>query len=156
MIRLVPVTPDRRGLLYNLNQKYLYEMTNYYPDPLDGEGNLHYGHFDEYFTDPKREALFLYDDDALVGFAMVNPYSCFGGETDHVMAEFTVFPMYRRRGLAARAAEAIFQGRKGRWEVKFNEQNAAARALWTRATARYRPEARRLSEDETVLCFDAK
>ena len=156
MLRLVPVTPGQRTLLYNLNQKYLYEMTNYYPDPLDEEGNLHYGHFEEYFTDPRREALFLYDEGALVGFAMVIPYSNFGGGTDHVMAEFTVFPMYRRRGLAARAAEAIFEGRPGRWEVKFNEKNAAARALWTRATARYMPEARRFSEDETVLCFEVK
>ena len=154
MIRLQRVTPDQRQLLFNLNQKYLYEMTNYYDDPLDERGNLHYGHFDEYFTDPARTALLIYDGDALAGFAMLNPCSYFGGTVDHVMAEFTIFPMYRRRHLAPGAAEAIFERWPGRWEVKFNEKNAAARSLWTRVTARYAPTVRRLSDEETVLCFE--
>ena len=154
MIRLQRVTPDQRQLLFNLNQKYLYEMTNYYDDPLDERGNLHYGHFDEYFTDPNRTALLIYDGDALAGFAMLNPCSYFGGTVDHVMAEFTIFPMYRRRHLATGAAEAIFERWPGRWEVKFNEKNAAARSLWTRVTARYAPTVRRLSDEETVLCFE--
>jgi len=154
MIRLQRVAPDQRQLLYNLNQKYLYEMTNYYDDPLDGWGNLHYGHFDEYFTDPARTALLIYDGDALAGFAMLNPCSYFGGTVDHVMAEFTIFPMYRRRHLATGAAEAIFERWPGRWEVKFNEKNAAARSLWTRVTARYAPTVRRLGDEETVLCFE--
>ncbi|MBQ9040079.1 MAG: GNAT family N-acetyltransferase [Clostridia bacterium] len=154
MIRLQRVTPDQRQLLFNLNQKYLYEMTNYYDDPLDERGNLHYGHFDEYFTDPARTALLIYDGDALAGFAMLNPCSYFGGTVDHVMAEFTIFPMYRRRHLATGAAEAIFERWPGRWEVKFNEKNAAARSLWTGVTARYAPTVRRLSDEETVLCFE--
>ena len=154
MIRLQRVTPDQRQLLFNLNQKYLYEMTNYYDDPLDERGNLHYGHFDEYFTDPARTALLIYDGDALAGFAMLNPCSYFGGTVDHVMAEFTIFPMYRRRHLATGAAEAIFERWPGRWEVKFNEKNVAARSLWTGVTARYAPTVRRLSDEETVLCFE--
>jgi len=154
MIRLQRVTPDQRQLLFNLNQKYLYEMTNYYDDPLDERGNLHYGHFDEYFTDPARTALLIYDGDALAGFAMLNPCSYLGGTVDHVMAEFTIFPMYRRRHLATGAAEAIFERCPGRWEVKFNEKNAAARSLWTGVTARYAPTVRRLSDEETVLCFE--
>ena len=54
-----------RELLWNINQKYLYEMTNYYDDEMDALGNLHYGYFDAYFTDPKREAYFLYEGRAL-------------------------------------------------------------------------------------------
>ena len=27
-----------------INQKYLYEMTNFYDDPMDDSGNYHYGH----------------------------------------------------------------------------------------------------------------
>ena len=43
---------------------------------MDEKGNYHYGHFDEYFSDPKRVAYLLYDENTLVGFAMLNPYSC--------------------------------------------------------------------------------
>ena len=153
MIRLVDVTPDDRELLWNVNQKYLYEMTNFYDDEMDAAGNYHYGHFEEYFTDPERKALFLYDGDALCGFAMVIPYSNIGESPDHVMAEFTVFPHYRRRGLATEAARAVFSRFPGSWEIKYNEKNAAAKGLWTRVTADYRPEKVRLNEVETVLVF---
>ena len=56
-------------------------------------------------------------------------------------------------GKAIRAAELIFERFKGRWEIKYNEKNMAAKALWTKATANYRPEAIRLNETETVLSF---
>ena len=52
MIHLQSVHPTDRDLLWNINQKYLYEMTMFYPDEMDA-WNLHYGHFEEYFTDPK-------------------------------------------------------------------------------------------------------
>lgn len=48
MIRLHIVQPTDRDLLWNINQKYLYEMTEFYPDEMDEAENLHYGHFEEY------------------------------------------------------------------------------------------------------------
>ena len=39
MIRLQVVREEDRDLLWNINQKYLYEMTMYYPDPMDANGN---------------------------------------------------------------------------------------------------------------------
>lgn len=68
MINLQIARNEDRTLLWNINQKYLYEMTQYYDDPMDENGNFHYGHFEEYFSDPNRTAYLLYDDDNLVGF----------------------------------------------------------------------------------------
>ena len=68
MITLQAVQEKNRDLLWNINQKYLYEMTNFYDDPMDEQGNYHYGHFDEYFTDLRREAYFIFNDDSLIGF----------------------------------------------------------------------------------------
>ena len=153
MITLQRVTEEKRELLWNINQKYLYEMTNYYPDPMDEDGNYHYGHFEEYFTDPGREAYFLYDGNELAGFAMICPYSYIGERCDHVMAEFTVFPAMRRRHIALEAAGMILGARPGRWEIKYNERNKAARELWRRVTGPYHPEERRINDAETVLVF---
>ena len=58
MIRLLLVHPTDRDLLWNINQKYLYGMTMFYPDEMDEAGNLNYGHFEEDFTDPNRSAYF--------------------------------------------------------------------------------------------------
>ena len=152
-MELVALKREDRELLWNINQKYLYEMTNYYDDEMDGQGILHYGYFDEYFIDPKRKAFFLYEEGDLVGFAMIHPYSNMGGKPDHVLAEFTIFPTYRRKGLATKAAETIFGRFKGSWEVKYNEKNVAAKTFWNKVTAKFNPTKTALNDVETVLSF---
>ncbi|MBQ7715741.1 MAG: GNAT family N-acetyltransferase [Clostridia bacterium] len=153
MIRLIAVRKEDRELFWNINQKYLYEMTNYYDDPMDENGNYHYGRFDEYFSDPERSAYFLYDGETLVGFAMINPYSCIGRDPDHTMAEFTIFPAYRRKRLAVDAVNALLEKHHGQWEIKYNEKNIAAKRLWNKIAAPYSPEVYHLNDEETVLLF---
>ncbi len=153
MIELVEVQSEHRQLLWNIHQKYLYEMTNYYDDEMDETGNYHYGYFDAYFTEPERTALFIYDDRTLVGFAMINPYSYINEHPDHVLAEFTIFPMHRKRHIGKVAAELILKTYRGRWEIKYNEKNVGAKALWSRVTDSYHPEKHRYSNDEVVLSF---
>ena len=156
MITLVPVRAEEKDRLHSINQKYLYEMTAFYPDEMDENGELHYGYFEDYFVDPKRRAFFLYDGDTMVGFAMTHPYSVIGGEPDHTMAEFTIFPSYRRRRFATEAARLILATYPGRWEIKFNEKNLAAKRLWTAIAAPYEPHVVHLNENETVLEFDVR
>lgn len=153
MIKLVPVKLEERERFRNINQKYLYEMTIFYPDVMDEDGNLHYGHFDEYFIDPKRKAFFLYNDDTMVGFAMINPYSVIGHNPDFTLAEFTIFPSYRRNHFALEAANIILSVYHGKWEIKYNEKNIAAKNLWTKVTAEYKPSVYHLNEMETVFEF---
>jgi len=154
MINLQTVRPADRTFLWNVHQKYLYEMTNFYADEMDGEGNYHYGHFEEYFTDPRRQALLIRLDGLPAGFAMVHPYSYFeGGRPDFVMAEFTVFPAFRRKRVALEAASLILAERKGDWEIKYSEKNRAAKALWNRLAQPYLPQKVSYAPDETVLLF---
>lgn len=153
MVELKKVSTEQRELLYSINQKYLYEMTNFYDDEMDEDGNYHYGYFDEYFTDPKRHAYFIYADGRLCGFAMVHPYSNFGGEVDYVMGEFTVFPAFRRRHVATEAAEKLLDMFRGEWEIKFNEKNTVGKSLWCKVTEKYAPVQKYYGEVETVLCF---
>ncbi|MBP5555026.1 MAG: GNAT family N-acetyltransferase [Lachnospiraceae bacterium] len=154
MIRLQTVQVKDRDLLWNINQKYLYEMTNFYDDPMDESGNYHYGYFEEYFTDPRREAYFIYNGDTLAGFAMICPYSNIGEEPDYIMAEFTIFPAYRRRHLAIETAGMILRTHPGKWEIKYNEKNPPAKKLWTAVTAPYSPKIYHLNEEETVFAFE--
>jgi len=153
MISLTTVQPENRDLLWNIHQKYLYEMTKYYPDDVDENGNYHYGYFDAYFTEPERKAYFIYSDNKLAGFAMINPYSYIGAKPDHVLAEFCIFPTYRGKGIATVAAEQILQMYGGSWEIKYNENNEGAKRLWNKVSARYNPEKHYLNDAETVLSF---
>ena len=156
MIRLQIVQAKDHDLLWNINQKYLYEMTNYYDDPMDENGNYHYGHFEEYFSDPKRSAYFIFNDDKLIGFTLLCPYSYIGQDPDYTMAEFTIFPAYRRNHFALEAAEMILAAHPGKWEIKYSEKNSAARDLWNKIAAPYSPETYDLKEEGTVLVFENK
>ena len=154
MLRLVTVQEKDRDLFWNINQKYLYEMTNFYDDPMDENGNYHYGHFGEYFTDPARTAYFIYNDNVLAGFAMLCPYSVIGRNPDFTMAEFTIFPSFRRKHFALGAVKMILTRHPGKWEIKYNEKNIGAKKLWNIIAAPYEPEIIHLNESETVLSFE--
>ena len=156
MISLQKAGEKDRELLWNINQKYLYEMTNFYEDQMDEAGNYHYGYFDEYFTDPRRTAYLIYQDETLIGFAFLCPYSNIGQAPDYTMAEFTIFPAYRRKHFALAAAEKILDMHPGKWEIKYNEKNAGGRKLWNTLAAPYEPETYHLNEEETVLAFTAE
>ena len=153
MIKLVPVKEEDKSLFWNVNQKYLYEMTLYYNDPMDEQGNYHYGHFEEYFIDKNRKAFFIFNDKNLVGFAMINPYSILGHNPDYTMAEFTIFPSFRRNGYATKAVDLIFNTYKGKWEIKFNENNLVAKKFWAKMSAPFTPTVTHLNPNETVLEF---
>lgn len=153
MIELQTVKEEDKELFWNINQKYLYEMTSYYPDEMDKQGNYRYGYFDAYFTEPERKAFFIFRDEKMIGFVMLNPYSAIGHNPDYTIAEFTIFPSYRRKHYAFDTAKLIFSSYHGRWEIKYNEKNLGAKKLWTAATASYKPRVYRLSKEETVLEF---
>ena len=156
MIRLKKVDKKDKDLLFSINQKYLYEMTNFYDDEMDENGNYGYGHFDEYFTDPLREAYFIYSDEILSGFAMICQYTMTGRKPDYTMAEFTIFPSFRRKHLAIDAARLLLPEHKGQWEIKYNEKNEKAKKLWNTLARSYEPETIHLNEEETVLAFEVK
>lgn len=153
MIRLQTVKKEDRELFWNINQKYLYEMTLYYPDEMDKQGNYHYGHFNAYFVEPERKAFFIFNNETMIGFVMLNPYSAIGHTPDHTIAEFTIFPSYRRKHHAFDAAKLILSHYHGQWEIKYNEKNIGAKKLWTAVAAPYNPNVYRLNEQETVLEF---
>lgn len=70
------------------------------------------------------------------------------------MAEFTIFPACRRKHLASEAVKTILEKHLGKWEIKYNEKNTAAKKFWNRITSGYSPEKTRLNEEETVLSFE--
>ena len=85
---------------------------------------------------------------------MLCPYSNIDQNPDYTMAEFTIFPTFRRKHFALDAAKMILDKHKGKWEIKYNEKNGGAKKLWNTLAAQYEPEVHHLNEEETVLSFD--
>ena len=91
----------------------------------------------------------------MIGFAMLCPYSYIDRDPDYTMAEFTVFPAYRRKHFALDAAKMILAKHPGKWEIKYNEKNGGAKKLWNTVAEPYGPKKYHLNEEETVLSFES-
>lgn len=153
MISFKIATNEDKELLYNLLQKYLYEMTNFYDDDIDDKGNYSYKYFEEYFIDKTRKAIFIINDENIVGFVLLNKYSYLDGTPDNVISEFLILPKFRKKHLAREAVKLLFEQYSGSWEIKYNNQNIPASQLWIQVTKPYYPHIHSLDEDETVLSF---
>lgn len=68
---------------------------------------------------------------------MIHPYSETADEIDYAMAEFGVFPGFRRQHLAGRAVGAIWDMLPGRWQIKYSRRNTAAAKFWPAVSKPY-------------------
>ncbi len=152
-VRAVEVREDRRETLFNLMQKYLYEMTRYYPIAMGEDGNYIYKYLPLYFREASRRAYFFYARETLVGFALINDYSFTGEPTDNSIAEFTIFPGYRGRGYAGAAVEALRALRPGSWQLKYSPENEAGARLWQKVKKRYNGVEQALSDGHVAISF---
>lgn len=153
MVELQLVHETQKEILYNVLQKYLYEMTKYYDDEMDDKGNYLYKYFDNYFIESNRKAIFILYNNKLAGFIMLNNYSYINQATDNVIAEFSVFPIYRKRGIAQKAVELLYSQYPGKWELKFNLCNIPAANFWIQSTNKFKPVVYQLEHNEQVLSF---
>ncbi|MBQ9346777.1 MAG: hypothetical protein IJT94_05465 [Oscillibacter sp.] len=153
IVTLREVGETERAALWNVLQKYLHELSAYYPLTMDGDGNYPYPYFDLWFREPERTALWIGLGRTAAGFALLNRWSCLDAPIDHAMAEFTIFPRFRRGGLGREAVRRILSRYPGRWELKYAKGNQAAKAFWTAVAAAYSPAVSLYHETETVLSF---
>lgn len=153
MVTLQTVELSDKNRLWNIFQKYCYEMSAYYDMDLDSTGNYEYEYFDAYFEENSRIAHFIFDDKTLIGFVMINKHSCLNEVIDYAIAEFTIFPKYRKKHYGIESICHIFEIYHGRWEIKFSNQNTPAKALWLKATEKFIPRISSFNGIETVLSF---
>ena len=154
MIYLKRVEPIDKERLFNLFQKMLYEMTQFYDNEIDELGLIHYGYFDEYFIDPNRFAYFIYHEEQLVGFMMIHKYSYFDLPIDFNMAEFTIFPSFRKQGFGVDAVREVLKKHQGIWEIKYNLTNEKANLFWHKVLKEYKPNILKYEENEEVFRFE--
>lgn len=145
-IRLAPVSPAERDVLYRLLQYSLYEESA--GNQIGEDALFAYPWFDAYFAgNPSREAWLIRSQDGgkLLGFAMVNTClkkAAFG----HSIAEFMILPSYRRQGAGRAAALACFQRHPGTWEVSPSPGSDSAFRFWERTIRGYTGQRPRLEE----------
>ena len=153
MIELKTVQKTEEKLLFNLLQKYLYELSQFYGDDIDEEGNIEYVHFNDYFCDKTRKALLILKDKSVAGFVLINNYSYIGKKPDYVIAEFCVLPKYRKLHIAEKAFNLLCKTYPGKWELKYSVRNLPAMKLWDKVTEPLNATIYQLEDGEKVITF---
>lgn len=129
-IEFVPVAHAEKGVLRELLNLYLYDLSDLVGADPNEHGRFEYQYLDHYWTEPDRHAFLLRRDAAIAGFVMVNAHTASGAA--HGIAEFFVLHRHRRAGVGRAAATSAFVRFPGSWEVVTDRENARAAAFWRR------------------------
>jgi predicted acetyltransferase len=130
--------PDDEARLRALFELYVYDFSELLPLDVRDDGRFATPPLDRHLADGRGHSFLFRSAGKLAGFALVSPRSYFDGDEGvHDLAEFFVMRRYRRHGLGARAAAAVFDQFNGRWEVRQKRENVAAIAFWRRVIGDY-------------------
>ena len=132
-VELESIAHDRKPLLRELLNLYLYELSDLVDADPDEHGRFEYGWLDPYWVEPDRHALLIRRDGRTAGFVMINAQTATGAA--HAIAEFFVLRRHRRHGVGRTAALAAFARFPGTWEVTTDVENRHAGAFWRETIA---------------------
>lgn len=136
-VEIKQVSEERKETLANLLEKYNYEFSQYDKRQFDDNGLFGYKYLNNYFTDNDRFAYFIYADNLLAGFALINKYHECERPIDWSIAEFFVSCNFRRQGVATDAVRQIFEIHKGYYHIKYHKKNEASAVLWNSVAKKY-------------------
>jgi predicted acetyltransferase len=125
-VDVVRATIDDKPALLELLQLYLYDFSELTGTDLAETGRYEHRSFDLYWTDADRHPFLIRVDGRLGGMALER-----SGDP-HDMAEFFVVRKYRRAGVGAAAARALFAMYPGEWQVRQIAGNTGATKFWRR------------------------
>jgi predicted acetyltransferase len=88
-----------------------------------------YPHFDLYWREDGRYPYWIEVGESNVGFALVRQME--NGACE--VAEFYIEPSWRRQGVGAHAAKALFAAHPGSWQVCTFPLSPSSQAFWAKA-----------------------
>jgi predicted acetyltransferase len=137
-VRLEEAGPEAVLVLRRLMQLYLYDLGSLDGWDVSAEGL--YGNaerIERLWTEPGRRCFLITVGGALAGFALIHDRAEMAGPGTHEISEFFVLRKYRRRGVGARVATALFDMAPGPWEISQLASNLPAQAFWRAVVERY-------------------
>ncbi|WP_282940261.1 GNAT family N-acetyltransferase [Paenibacillus sp. RC67] len=138
-VELQRVSYEEKGILRNLLEFYLYEISAYLDSlELNPYGQFEYRMLDHYWTDGTRHPFFIRSSGKIVGLVLVREWERAPDQSiTWLMAEFFILRKYQKLGIGRAAAIQAFELFPGRWIVSQIESNAASRSFWHKIISEY-------------------
>lgn len=137
-VSLDPATPAQAGLLANLLELYIHDLSEAFPNvEIGADGRFGYPKLPLYWSEPDRRFPFLIKHGARVaGFAFATRGSPVSEDPNTFdVAEFFVLRQHRRHGVGQQAAQLLWNHFPGKWTVRVSQGNRGAPDFWRRAVA---------------------
>jgi predicted acetyltransferase len=139
-VALDRATRDEAGLLANLIELYVHDLSDVFPNiELGPDGRFGYAKLPLFWSEPERRFPFIIRCNGKVsGFVLATRGSPVSANPDVFdIAEFFVVRSWRRSGVGRSAAFLLWDQLRGAWTVRVAERNAAAGPFWADAIAKY-------------------
>ena len=137
-VEVLPADADQAPIIANLFQLYAHDFSEFADVPIGPDGRFAYPPLPLYWREPHRFPFLIKAGGELAGFALVQRGSQLTGAADvWDVAEFFVLRAWRRHGVGARAADALWRRMPGLWEVRVGERNTGAQGFWQRAVQQH-------------------
>lgn len=158
MVQVSTAGQEDWGPISRMLELYQHDLSDLWDQDLDDRGEYGY-EVARYGRDQRCQAFVFRVAGRYAGFALVDDAVRLPRD-EWWMAQFFVVRKYRRKGVGRLAAQAVFDGVRGRWEVGQMPMNHAAQAFWRCVIAGYtrgRWVEHRLDDTRwvgTLQCFD--
>jgi predicted acetyltransferase len=127
VIELRELTEEQHDVAERFWQLFLHDLSEFRDSHPDEHGAFKRRHLEPYLVpDADRVAYLVYGPTGPVGLAFVYGLS---GDVRR-LDQFFIVRSQRRAGVGRAAAEAVISRFPGRWEVAFQNENAAAARFW--------------------------
>ena len=128
-------TLSDKAVIANLNQKYMYELSQFDGRHVGSDGSFAFGFLDAQWFDERRHPYLMHVGGELVGFALVHSYPGVpdGRATDFTLSALFVMYPWRRLGVGRATLEWLTTWHPGTWQVSCARYNVGC--LWFLAHA---------------------
>lgn len=136
-LKLLRATTQEKGLVKNLMNMYLHEVSEDREVEIDEEGNFCYPNFSCFWVEPDKRAYVIRVKEKCAGFVLTKDIESLRGHLIHTVPEFFLLNSYRGLGIGEEIARMVFDTNPGLWQIAVPEDNKIARAFWKSVIWRY-------------------
>lgn len=133
VVRRAPVS--ERSIIYRMLELYQHDLSDIWDQDLDANGEYGYA-LERFWSEPDCHPFVAIVDGNFAGFALVDRATKVADD-GWWMDQFFVLKKYRRRGIGAKFASAVFDALPGVWEVGQMIRNAGAQQFWRSTIKQY-------------------
>lgn len=132
-VKIEKVKKEERNILERMLQLYLHDVSNYFPMDFDSKKGLYeYDELDKYFDDSANIAYFIKNEEKILGFSLVDI-----SDNENVIQEMFTLNNYKGQNVGTKAAELIFDSKKGNWTVRSLPKSDKAENFWNKCIKKY-------------------